>query len=123
MAEAMKKAFVTGHPIKHSRSPMIHGHWLAEHGIDGSYQAIDVAPRDFADFLASMQANGYRGGNVTIPHKEAAFAGVARRDHAADEIGAVNTLWLEDGTLWGGNTDGHGFAANLDDYAPGWAKN
>ncbi|MBZ9711033.1 shikimate dehydrogenase [Mesorhizobium sp. ESP7-2] len=123
MAETMKKAFVTGHPIKHSRSPMIHGHWLAKHGINGSYEAIDVAPRDFADFLASMQANGYRGGNVTIPHKEAAFAGVARRDHAADEIGAVNTLWLEDGTLWGGNTDGHGFAANLDDYAPGWASN
>ncbi|MBZ9672247.1 shikimate dehydrogenase [Mesorhizobium sp. ES1-3] len=123
MAETMKKAFVTGHPIKHSRSPMIHGHWLAKHGIDGSYEAIDVAPRDFADFLASMQANGYRGGNVTIPHKEAAFAGVACRDDAADQIGAVNTLWLEDGTLWGGNTDGHGFAANLDDYAPGWASN
>ncbi|UCI20208.1 shikimate dehydrogenase [Mesorhizobium sp. B2-1-8] len=123
MAETMKKAFVTGHPIKHSRSPMIHGHWLAKHGIDGSYEAIDVAPRDFADFLASMHANGYRGGNVTIPHKEAAFAGVARRDHAADEIGAVNTLWLDDGTLWGGNTDGHGFAANLDDYAAGWAAN
>ncbi|TPI21271.1 shikimate dehydrogenase [Mesorhizobium sp. B3-2-1] len=123
MAETMKKAFVTGHPIKHSRSPMIHGHWLAKHGIDGSYEAIDVASRDFADFLASMQANGYRGGNVTIPHKEAAFAGVACRDDAADQIGAVNTLWLEDGTLWGGNTDGHGFAANLDDYAPGWASN
>ncbi|TPL94072.1 shikimate dehydrogenase [Mesorhizobium sp. B2-3-12] len=123
MAEAMKKAFVTGHPIKHSRSPMIHGHWLAEHGIDGSYRAIDVAPENFADFLGSLQANGYRGGNVTIPHKEAAFAGVARRDHAADEIGAVNTLWLKDGTLWGGNTDGHGFAANLDDYAPDWASN
>ncbi|TPM26075.1 shikimate dehydrogenase [Mesorhizobium sp. B2-3-4] len=123
MAEASRKAFVTGHPIKHSRSPMIHGHWLAEHGIDGSYQAIDVAPGDFADFLSSLRVNGYRGGNVTIPHKEAAFAKVARRDHAADEIGAVNTLWLEDGTLWGGNTDGHGFAANLDDYAPGWASN
>ncbi|AGB43333.1 shikimate 5-dehydrogenase [Mesorhizobium australicum WSM2073] len=123
MAETSKKAFVTGHPIKHSRSPMIHGHWLAKHGIDGSYQAIDVAPENFAEFLATLQANGYRGGNVTIPHKEAAFAGVARRDHAADEIGAVNTLWFEDGTLWGGNTDGHGFAANLDDHAPGWAAN
>ncbi|MBZ9684227.1 MULTISPECIES: shikimate dehydrogenase [unclassified Mesorhizobium] len=123
MAETSKKAFVTGHPIKHSRSPMIHGHWLAKHGIDGSYQAIDVAPENFAEFLATLQANGYRGGNVTIPHKEAAFAGVARRDHAADEIGAVNTLWFEDGNLWGGNTDGHGFAANLDDHAPGWAAN
>ncbi|MBN9222031.1 MAG: shikimate dehydrogenase [Mesorhizobium sp.] len=123
MAEATKKAFVSGHPIKHSRSPKIHGHWLAEHGIDGSYEAIDVAPQDFAAFLAGLKANGYAGGNVTIPHKEAAFAGVARRDHAADQIGAVNTLWFEDGALWGGNTDAHGFAANLDDYAPGWAAN
>lgn len=123
MAEAAKKAFVTGHPIKHSRSPKIHGHWLAEHGIDGSYQAIDVAPQDFAEFLATLQANGYRGGNVTIPHKEAAFALVDRRDQAAEEIGAVNTLWFDDGKLWGGNTDAHGFAANLDEHAPGWAKN
>jgi shikimate dehydrogenase len=69
-----------------------------------------------------LRANGYRGGNVTIPHKEAAFALVARRDQAAEEIGAVNTLWFEDGVLWGGNTDAHGFAANLDDNAPGWAS-
>ena len=123
MAEAMKKAFVTGHPIKHSRSPKIHGHWLAKHGIDGSYQAIDVAPQDFAQFLRTLEKNGYRGGNVTIPHKEVAFALVDRRDQAAEEIGAVNTLWFEDGALWGGNTDGHGFAANLDDHAPGWARN
>jgi len=122
MAEATKKAFVTGHPIKHSRSPKIHGHWLAQHGIDGSYEAIDVAPQDFAEFIAALRANGFRGGNVTIPHKEAAFALVHRRDQAAEEIGAVNTLWFEDGLLWGGNTDGHGFAANLDDYAPGWAN-
>ena len=122
MAEATKKAFVTGHPIKHSRSPKIHGHWLAKHDIDGSYEAIDVAPQDFAEFIAALRANGFRGGNVTIPHKEAAFALVHRRDQAAEEIGAVNTLWFEDGLLWGGNTDGHGFAANLDDYAPGWAN-
>ncbi|WP_404925784.1 shikimate dehydrogenase [Mesorhizobium sp. ORM16] len=123
MAEATKKAFVTGHPIKHSRSPKIHGHWLARYGIDGSYQAIDVAPQDFAEFLSTFQANGYLGGNVTIPHKEAAFALVERRDEAAQQIGAVNTLWLEGGQLWGGNTDSHGFAANLDDHAPGWAIN
>ncbi|MBZ9855722.1 shikimate dehydrogenase [Mesorhizobium sp. CA13] len=122
MAEATKKAFVTGHPIKHSRSPKIHGHWLARYGIDGSYQAIDVAPQDFAEFLRTLHASGYLGGNVTIPHKEAAFALVERRDGAAQQIGAVNTLWLEDGRLWGGNTDSHGFAANLDDHAPGWAS-
>lgn len=118
-----KRAFVTGHPIAHSRSPKIHGHWLKTYDIDGSYQAIDVRPEDFAAFLGSLEKNGLIGGNVTIPHKEAAFAGVARRDHAADEIGAVNTLWFEDGILWGGNTDGLGFAGNLDQYAPGWAAN
>ncbi|MCF6124416.1 shikimate dehydrogenase [Mesorhizobium sp. M7A.F.Ca.CA.001.07.2.1] len=123
MAEASKKAFVSGHPVKHSRSPRIHGHWLARHGIDGSYQAIDVAPQDFAEFVNTLQANNYRGGNITIPHKEVAFALAERRDQAAQEIGAVNTLWFENGVLWGGNTDGHGFAANLDDHAPGWASN
>ncbi|TIW86967.1 MAG: shikimate dehydrogenase, partial [Mesorhizobium sp.] len=65
---AEKKAFVTGHPIAHSRSPKIHGYWLNKYGIDGSYQAIDVAPADFTDFLKSLGENGYRGGNVTIPH-------------------------------------------------------
>ncbi|CCV04276.1 Shikimate dehydrogenase [Mesorhizobium metallidurans STM 2683] len=123
MAEGSKKAFVTGHPIAHSRSPKIHGHWLAKYGIDGSYRAIDVAPANFAEFVQTLEANGYRGGNVTIPHKEAAFALVARRDDAAESIGAVNTLWFEDGTLCGGNTDAHGFAANLDEHAPGWAGN
>ncbi|MER8752630.1 shikimate dehydrogenase [Mesorhizobium sp. M1050] len=123
MVEATRKAFVTGHPIKHSRSPKIHGYWLAKHGIGGSYEAIDVAPESFAAFVKTLQANGYSGGNVTIPHKEAAFALADNRDQAAQEIGAVNTLWFEDGILWGGNTDAHGFAANLDEHAPGWASN
>lgn len=116
----MKKAFVCGHPIKHSRSPKIHGYWLARYGIDGSYEAIDVSPADFAAFAVGMADNGFVGGNVTIPHKEAAFAAVSRRDEAAEMIGAVNTLWLDDGRLYGGNTDAEGFAANLDHRAAGW---
>lgn len=115
------KAFVCGHPIAHSRSPMIHGHWLKSHGIDGSYTAVDVAPEDFSAFLEGLAATGFRGGNVTIPHKEVAFAAVQRCDEAAEQIGAVNTLWFDDGILWGGNTDAYGFAANLDQFAPGWA--
>jgi len=121
MAEPVKKAFVIGHPIAHSRSPKIHGHWLAAHGIAGSYEAIDVAPADLSAFLAGLRKNGFSGGNVTLPHKEAVFAGAGRRDEAAELIGAVNTLWFEDGILVGGNTDAYGFAANLDEYAPGWA--
>jgi shikimate dehydrogenase len=123
MAEAARKAFVVGHPIAHSRSPMIHGHWLRTYGIDGSYAAIDVDPANVAAFLGSLAERGFAGGNVTIPHKEAAFTAAARRDGAAELIGAVNTLWLEDGRLVGGNTDAHGFAANLDEFAPGWAEN
>ncbi|TRC95323.1 shikimate dehydrogenase [Mesorhizobium sp. WSM4303] len=118
-----KKAFVTGHPIAHSRSPKIHGYWLKKYDIDGSYRAIDVAPADFPAFLTSLQANDYQGGNVTIPHKEVAFARVERRDEAAEMIGAVNMLWLEDGLLWGGNSDWIGFAGNLDEHAQGWDKN
>ncbi|HWT62043.1 MAG TPA: shikimate dehydrogenase [Ochrobactrum sp.] len=115
-----KKAFVTGFPIKHSRSPLIHGFWLREMGLEGSYEAIEVAPENFAEFATSLEHNGFVGGNVTIPYKEVAFATVETRDEAAEAIGAVNTLWLEEGKLCGGNTDAYGFAANLDALAPGW---
>ncbi|MEP9387102.1 shikimate dehydrogenase [Mesorhizobium sp. KR9-304] len=122
MADMAKKAFVCGHPIAHSRSPAIHGYWLRRYGIAGSYEAIDVTPEDAAGFFAALGQRGFAGGNVTIPHKEAAFAAAVRRDGAAERIGAVNTLWFEDGVLCGGNTDAEGFAANLDERAPGWTK-
>ena len=70
----MKRAFVLGHPISHSRSPLIHGHWLAAYGIDGSYEAIDVAPEAMPAFLDRMRAGEFVGGNVTVPLKEIAFA-------------------------------------------------
>lgn len=118
MAET--RAFVVGHPIAHSRSPLLHGFWLRALGVDGSYERIDVAPADFPAFLSGLRERGFAGGNVTIPHKEAAFAAVERLDEAASAIGAVNTLWFEDGRLCGGNTDAYGFSAHLDETAPGW---
>ena len=117
---AERRAFVVGHPIAHSRSPLIHGHWLAQHGLEGTYGRIDVAPDAFESFLKSMASQGLVGGNITIPHKEAAFRLVERRDAAAEAIGAVNTVWLEDSRLVGSNTDAYGFAANLDQNAPAW---
>lgn len=114
------RAFVCGHPVAHSRSPLIHGYWLKELGIDGSYERVDIAPEDFASFLKRLAAEGWQGGNVTIPHKEKAFAMVERRDAAAEAIGAVNTLWFENGVLHGGNTDAYGFAANLDSHGKSW---
>ena len=122
MAEASPKAFVVGHPISHSRSPLIHGHWLREYGLAGSYERIDAAPEAFATFLDGLAGQGYAGGNVTLPHKEAAFALVSRRDAAAEAIGAVNTIWLEGGELRGSNTDADGFAASLDEQTPKWRE-
>jgi shikimate dehydrogenase len=99
---------------------MIHGYWLAQMGIAGSYDLVDRTPDRFADFFTHLAANGYVGGNVTVPHKEAAFRLVHRRDAVADSVGAVNTVWFEGTTLMGSNSDPHGFIANLDDRAPGW---
>ncbi|MFL4990341.1 MAG: shikimate dehydrogenase [Microvirga sp.] len=119
----MAKAFVVGHPIKHSRSPLIHGYWLKQYGLDGSYERIEVAPVNFGDFLKSFPTRGFAGGNVTIPHKEMAFLSVDRRTEQAERVGAVNTLWIEDGVLWGDNTDVTGFMAHLDaSLGTGWEQ-
>jgi shikimate dehydrogenase len=115
-------AFVCGYPISHSRSPIIHGHWLSELGIAGTYRPIAVAPADFAAFIAELKSAGsiHAGGNVTIPHKENAFALADQPDETALELGAANTLYKRDGKLMATNTDGYGFLANLDDRAKGW---
>jgi shikimate dehydrogenase len=118
------RAFVTGYPVGHSRSPLIHGHWLKSLGLPGNYQSHAVAPEHFATFIAALKdgSSGFIGGNVTIPHKEIAFKLADRPDPLAEELGAANTLWLEDGEVFATNTDGHGFVANLDDRHPGWDR-
>ncbi len=116
------KAFITGWPVWHSRSPTIHSAWLKEHDLPGSYVRMGVPPEEIGEFFETLADKGFVGGNVTIPHKIAAFDAVVRRDGAAEAIGAVNTLWFEDGVLVGGNTDAYGFAANLDEGLPGWAE-
>ncbi|CCF21555.1 Shikimate dehydrogenase [Pseudorhizobium banfieldiae] len=117
-------AFVAGWPVKHSRSPLIHRHWLKTFGIEGDYRLEPVKPADFPAFVADLKSGAsiYAGGNVTIPHKEAASALADRCDTVAEELGAANTLWREDGRLCATNTDVHGFAANLDERHPGWDK-
>ncbi|AYD03111.1 shikimate dehydrogenase [Neorhizobium sp. NCHU2750] len=117
-------AFVTGWPIKHSRSPIIHGYWLKHYGLQGSYDPVAVTPEDFACFITSLKegTSGFVGGNVTIPHKEAACLLADHLDELASEIGAANTLWREDGRIYATNTDGYGFVSNLDHQVPGWDK-
>jgi shikimate dehydrogenase len=114
------RACVMGHPVAHSRSPMLHGYWLRTLGIDGSYEFADVAPEDFQTFFRGLNANGFVGGNITRPHKEQAFRLVDRREPAAEAIGAVNTVWYEGDALIGGNTDWLGIVLSLDAIHPGW---
>lgn len=120
----VKKAFVVGYPIAHSRSPLLHNHWLGVFGIAGSYERVEVAPADFPRFMETLKSGeaGFIGGNVTIPHKELAYQMADRPDDLSRELGAANTLWLEDGMIHATNTDGYGFISNLDQRQPGWDK-
>jgi len=114
----MKRACVVGWPISHSRSPLIHGYWLARYGIEGSYARLAVRPDEAAGFLGNLQAQGYVGCNVTIPHKEIAYAIAAETRPAARAAAAANTLWYEGNRLVADNTDGVGFMSNLRAVAP-----
>src|SRR6516165_8818108 len=113
------KVCVIGWPIKHSRSPLIHSYWLDQFKISGSYERAEVRPEEFADFVGNLARNGFVGANVTLPHKEAAFALCDIKTDLAARLEAVNTLWIEAGKLCGDNSDVAGFLGALDQDAPG----
>jgi shikimate dehydrogenase len=116
-----KLAGVMGWPVGHSRSPRLHGYWLERYGIDGTYVPLAVPPAHFAQALRMLALIGFRGVNVTVPHKEAALAAVDTLDRTARRIGAVNTVTMEpDGSLRGTNTDAIGFLEHLKASAPAW---
>lgn len=113
-------AGVIGWPVSHSRSPRLHGYWLRHYGITGHYVPLAVRPQDFGAAVAMLPRLGFVGANVTLPHKEAAFAVCDDVEPMAQRIGAVNTLIFQDGRVVGRNTDGYGFLANLRAGAPTW---
>lgn len=116
-----RKVCVMGWPVEHSRSPLIHNHWIREHGIqDAVYERLAVKPEEAAAAIRDLAALGYIGANVTVPHKETAFAALERHDAVAKRLKAVNTIVTTPAGLEGRNTDGYGFIANLKDRAPGW---
>jgi shikimate dehydrogenase len=114
-------ACLIGWPAAHSRSPLIHRHWLRTLGIEGGYVIEAVPPDEFKDFVLRLSLRGFVGANVTIPHKEQALA-LSKPDARANAVGAANTLWFENGELCSTNTDVEGFINNLDAGAPGWDK-
>jgi shikimate dehydrogenase len=114
-------ACLIGWPAAHSRSPLIHRHWLRTLGIAGGYVIEAVPPDEFKDFIFRLSLRGFAGANVTIPHKEQVLT-LTRPDERARAVGAANTLWYQDGELCSTNTDVEGFINNLDAAAPGWDK-
>ncbi|AHJ65374.1 Shikimate 5-dehydrogenase [Granulibacter bethesdensis CGDNIH4] len=116
LSGAARLAGVIGWPVQHSRSPKLHGHWLARYRIDGAYVPLAVPPERFETAVRGLVACGFRGANVTIPHKQAALALCDEVEDQALLAGAVNTLVFENGRIIGRNTDGDGFIANLRDH-------
>ena len=106
-------AGVIGWPVHQSLSPLMHNHWLREHGIAGAYVPLPIAPEDFGRCVSVMPLMGFAGASVTVPHKEAAYALSATLDEDARATGAVNMLIFADGVVHGRNTDVTGFAASL----------
>jgi shikimate dehydrogenase len=114
-------AGVLGWPVSHSRSPRLHGFWLDRYAIDGAYLPLPVRPERFEAAVRSLADLGFAGANVTIPHKEAAFALCDEVSEVARRAGSVNTLVFRDGRIHGTSTDGFGCLESLRGQAPGWS--
>jgi shikimate dehydrogenase len=113
-------AGVLGWPVSHSRSPRLHGFWLARYGVDGAYVPLPVPPDRFPAAVRTLSQLGFAGANVTIPHKEAAFAACDTVSEVARRAGSVNTLVFRNGRIEGTSTDGFGFLESVREQAPGW---
>lgn len=114
-------AGVMGWPVAHSRSPRLHGFWLERYRIDGAYVPLAVQPERIGEALRALPVLGFRGANLTLPHKEAALEHLEEIAANARRLGAVNTVTVrDDGSLHGENTDGFGFLAHLRDTVDGW---
>lgn len=114
-------AGVIGHPVAHSRSPLLHGHWLKTYGLQGHYIPMDIAPDKLETAFRTLPDLGFVGVNVTIPHKEKVMEIADLVSDRATLIGAANTIiFRKDGKIHADNTDGYGFIENLRQGAPGW---
>ena len=114
-------AGLLGWPVAHSRSPVIHNHWLARYGIPGRYVLFGVPPEKLEAAVRGIAVLGLRGCNVTTPHKQAIFPLLDRVDDLARKIGAINTVVVgSDGSLTGFNNDGNGFVQSVRDAVRSW---
>ena len=117
-------AGVMGHPVAHSRSPVIHNHWIAQYKLRGSYVLLPVEAGKLGDALKGLKALGFAGCNVTIPHKVEAMKAMDWLHPVAKQMGAINTIVVQpDGALHGFNNDGFGYIQSIKDAKPDWQAN
>ncbi len=121
MKPGLVKAGVMGWPVAHSRSPLIHNHWLNEHGIAGTYELMPTPLDELEGAVQGLRAAGFSGCNLTIPHKVAVLPMLDSLTPAAKAMGAANVIAVQpDGSLLGHNTDAFGYIQNLHETAPTW---
>ena len=114
-------AGIMGWPVAHSRSPALHNYWLQKYGLPGAYVQLPVAPGQLDTALPGLSALGFRGCNITIPHKVDALKLVHALDPLARRMGAINTIVVQpDASLKGFNNDGFGYIQCLLDAKPDW---
>ena len=116
-----KLAGIMGMPVLQSRSPIIHNHWIREHGISAAYGHLPVQIDRVEAAVRGLSALGLAGCNITQPHKLAAFPLMDWLSPAAQRIGAINCIVVQaDGALHGFNFDGEGFVQSLREQRPQW---
>ncbi len=117
----MKKLYVIGHPINHSRSPLIHNYWLKKHGLNAKYEQKEISPKNLENFISTLNKNECLGFNITIPHKESVYSLVTNRAELCQKLAATNVISWQEDQLYASNTDGYGFYKNLIDKS-GWQQ-
>ena len=117
-SDAYIKVGLIGHPVAHSKSPLIHNYWIKKYGLQGDYTALDIRPEHFQSTLRQLAKDGFKGLNVTLPFKEQALTLCDVLDNAARQAGAVNTLVFDHGKIHGFNTDIFGFTESITESQP-----
>ncbi|MCB1681132.1 MAG: shikimate dehydrogenase [Rhodospirillales bacterium] len=112
------KTGLVGHPVSHSKSPLIHGYWIRKYGLNGSYSLLDLSCEGLQSGIEKIKAEGFRGFNITVPHKVALLDLCDEVNALARAVGAVNTVTIENGRMSGTNTDVFGFIENIKSKSP-----
>lgn len=115
LIETPRLAAVIGWPIAHSLSPLIHAIWAAREGANAYYAPVSAGPSfdEFARVADGLKAAGFRGVNVTLPHKEHALRYARTASDEAARAGAANMLTFRADGAYAENSDITGFAASL----------